>query len=211
MLIPHWLIGVAIFAGLAAVIGFAFRQGMRVKPDRDKDPDEWTTLCRWRPAVRLFWPFRLTVGPKAHGPRQRPGGRRIRSPQWRACGPGRSGNTRADAKTAASHPVRDRCSAHPRSAFGYDVLPVRSWSVQRVSGLAGESSLAETGARRADWRGRQPARRLAHEHHAATTSGVAPSRLLSLTHFLIQAASSASASAGVIDEAIRRTTVFCHN
>ena len=39
------------------------------------------------------------------------------------------------------------------------------------------------------------------EHHAATTSGVAPSRLLSLTHFLIQAASSASASAGVIDEA----------
>jgi hypothetical protein len=40
-----------------------------------------------------------------------------------------------------------------------------------------------------------------HEHHAATTSGVAPSRLLSPTHFLIQAASSASASAGVIDEA----------
>ena len=38
-------------------------------------------------------------------------------------------------------------------------------------------------------------------HDAATTSGVAPSRLLSLTHFLIQAASSASASAGVIDEA----------
>jgi hypothetical protein len=32
-----------------------------------------------------------------------------------------------------------------------------------------------------------------HEHQAATTSGVAPSRLLSLTHFLIQAASSASA------------------
>jgi len=42
MLIPHWLIGVAIFAGLAAFIGFTFRQGMRVKPDRDKDPDEWT-------------------------------------------------------------------------------------------------------------------------------------------------------------------------
>jgi hypothetical protein len=40
-----------------------------------------------------------------------------------------------------------------------------------------------------------------HEHQAATTSGVAPSRLLSLTHFLIQAASSASARAGVIDEA----------
>jgi hypothetical protein len=40
-----------------------------------------------------------------------------------------------------------------------------------------------------------------HEHQAATTSGVAPSRLLSLTHFLIQAASSASARAGVMDEA----------
>jgi hypothetical protein len=42
MLIPHWLIGVAIFAGLAAFIGFAFRQELRVKPDRDKDSDEWT-------------------------------------------------------------------------------------------------------------------------------------------------------------------------
>src|SRR5580658_9737226 len=40
-----------------------------------------------------------------------------------------------------------------------------------------------------------------HEQYAATTSGVAPSLLLSLTHFLIQAASSASARAGVILEA----------
>ena len=40
-----------------------------------------------------------------------------------------------------------------------------------------------------------------HEHHAATTSAVAPSFLLSLTHFLIQAASSASARAGVIEDA----------
>jgi hypothetical protein len=32
----------AIFAGLAAFIGFTFRQGMRVKPDRDKNHDEWT-------------------------------------------------------------------------------------------------------------------------------------------------------------------------
>ena len=52
--------------------------------------------------------------------------RRIRSPRWRACGPGRSGNTRADAETAAGHPVRDRCFAHPRTAFGYDLLLVRS-------------------------------------------------------------------------------------
>jgi len=27
---------------LAAFIGFAFRQGLKVKPDRSKDPDEWT-------------------------------------------------------------------------------------------------------------------------------------------------------------------------
>jgi hypothetical protein len=39
-----------------------------------------------------------------------------------------------------------------------------------------------------------------HEQYAATTSGVAPSLLLSLTHFLIQAASSASARAGVMTE-----------
>ena len=42
MLIPHWVIGLAIFAGLAAVIGFAFRQGMQVKPDRNKDHDDWS-------------------------------------------------------------------------------------------------------------------------------------------------------------------------
>jgi hypothetical protein len=41
MPIPHWLIGVGIFGGLAAFIGFAFRQGLKVKPDRNKDPDEW--------------------------------------------------------------------------------------------------------------------------------------------------------------------------
>jgi hypothetical protein len=40
-----------------------------------------------------------------------------------------------------------------------------------------------------------------HEHHAATTAGVAPSLLLSLAHFLIQAASSASARAGVMEDA----------
>jgi hypothetical protein len=42
MLIPHWLIGLAIFGALAAFIVFAFRQGLRVKPDRNKDPDEWS-------------------------------------------------------------------------------------------------------------------------------------------------------------------------
>jgi hypothetical protein len=42
MLIPHWAIGLAIFAGLTAFIGFAFRQGMQVKPDRNKNPDDWS-------------------------------------------------------------------------------------------------------------------------------------------------------------------------
>jgi hypothetical protein len=42
MLIPHWAIGFAIFAGLTAFIGFAFRQGMQVKPDRNKNPDDWS-------------------------------------------------------------------------------------------------------------------------------------------------------------------------
>jgi hypothetical protein len=42
MLIPHWAIGLAIFAGLAAFIGFAFRQGLQVKPDRNKDPNDWS-------------------------------------------------------------------------------------------------------------------------------------------------------------------------
>jgi hypothetical protein len=44
MAIPHWLISLAIFAGLGAFIAFAFRQGQRVKPDRNKDPDDWTRL-----------------------------------------------------------------------------------------------------------------------------------------------------------------------
>src|SRR5580700_4850295 len=44
MAIPHWLISLGIFAGLGAFIGFAFRQGQRVKPDRNKDPDDWTRL-----------------------------------------------------------------------------------------------------------------------------------------------------------------------
>jgi hypothetical protein len=42
MLIPHWLIGLAIFGGPAAFIGFAFGQGLKVKPDRNKDPNDWS-------------------------------------------------------------------------------------------------------------------------------------------------------------------------
>ena len=42
MVIPHWLISLGIFAVLGAFIAFAFRQGQKVKPDRDKDLDEWT-------------------------------------------------------------------------------------------------------------------------------------------------------------------------
>jgi hypothetical protein len=60
MLIPHWAIGLAIFAGLAAFIGFAFRQGLQVKPDRNKDPNDWSqygarrqTLIRRRTAAAI--------------------------------------------------------------------------------------------------------------------------------------------------------------
>jgi len=42
MAIPHWLTSLGIFALLGAFIAFAFRQGQKVKPDRDKVPDEWT-------------------------------------------------------------------------------------------------------------------------------------------------------------------------
>jgi hypothetical protein len=44
MAIPHWLISLGIFAVLGAFIAFAFRQGQRVKPDRNKDPNDWTRL-----------------------------------------------------------------------------------------------------------------------------------------------------------------------
>jgi hypothetical protein len=42
MVIPHWLIGLAMLVVICAFIAFAFRQGQKVKPDRDKDPNEWT-------------------------------------------------------------------------------------------------------------------------------------------------------------------------
>ena len=42
MVVPHWLISLGIFALLGAFIAFTFRQGLKVKPDRDKDHDEWT-------------------------------------------------------------------------------------------------------------------------------------------------------------------------
>jgi hypothetical protein len=39
---PHLLIGLAIFAGLASFIAFAFRQGQQVKPDADtKQGSHW--------------------------------------------------------------------------------------------------------------------------------------------------------------------------
>jgi hypothetical protein len=40
--IPHWLIGLGMLALVGGFVSFAFRQGQRVKPDRDKDPDAWT-------------------------------------------------------------------------------------------------------------------------------------------------------------------------
>jgi hypothetical protein len=44
MAIPHWLISLGIFALLGAFIAFAFRQGLKVKPDRNKDPDDWSRI-----------------------------------------------------------------------------------------------------------------------------------------------------------------------
>jgi hypothetical protein len=46
MLIPHWVIGLAILVGLAALVSYVFRQGMRVKPDRNKDYDDWSRTTR---------------------------------------------------------------------------------------------------------------------------------------------------------------------
>jgi hypothetical protein len=42
MAIPHWLISLVIFTLIGAFIAFAFRQGQKVKPDRNKDHDDWT-------------------------------------------------------------------------------------------------------------------------------------------------------------------------
>jgi hypothetical protein len=44
MAIPHWLIGLAILVAVGSVIAFAFHQGQRVAPDKDKDPDDWMRL-----------------------------------------------------------------------------------------------------------------------------------------------------------------------
>jgi hypothetical protein len=44
MAIPHWLIGLAILGVVGSFIVFAFRQGQRVTPDRDKNPDDWIRL-----------------------------------------------------------------------------------------------------------------------------------------------------------------------
>jgi hypothetical protein len=42
MPISHGLIGLAMLGGLAALICFAFGQSLKVKQDRNKDPDEWS-------------------------------------------------------------------------------------------------------------------------------------------------------------------------
>jgi len=41
MIIPHWLIGLAIFAVVGSFIVFAFHQGQKVKPDKNKRHDDW--------------------------------------------------------------------------------------------------------------------------------------------------------------------------
>lgn len=44
MAVPHWLIGLAILLVVGAFVAFAFRQGQKVKPDRNKDPDDWSRI-----------------------------------------------------------------------------------------------------------------------------------------------------------------------
>jgi len=41
MAVPHWLIGLAMLAVIGGFIAFAFRRGQQVKPDKDKNPDDW--------------------------------------------------------------------------------------------------------------------------------------------------------------------------
>ena len=37
---PNWIVPLLVFVALVGFIGFAFRQGMRVKPDKT-NPDNW--------------------------------------------------------------------------------------------------------------------------------------------------------------------------
>jgi hypothetical protein len=37
---PEWVVPLLAFIALAGFLGFAFRQGMKVKPDKD-NPDNW--------------------------------------------------------------------------------------------------------------------------------------------------------------------------
>ena len=37
---PEWVVPLLVFIALAGFIGFAFRQGMKVKPDKN-NPDNW--------------------------------------------------------------------------------------------------------------------------------------------------------------------------
>jgi hypothetical protein len=41
MAIPHWLIGLAMLLAAGAFVVFAFGQGQRVKPDKNKRVDDW--------------------------------------------------------------------------------------------------------------------------------------------------------------------------
>jgi hypothetical protein len=41
MIMPNWVGPLLVLCALAGFIGFAFRQGTKVKPDKD-NPDNWT-------------------------------------------------------------------------------------------------------------------------------------------------------------------------
>ena len=42
---PNWLLPLICFVGLAGFIGFAFRQGTKVKPDRDNRNNWQSTVA----------------------------------------------------------------------------------------------------------------------------------------------------------------------
>ena len=276
MLIPHWLIGVAIFAGLAAFIGFTFRQGLRVTRTATDPDDGRRRGSRRRKKSSPNCGYRR---PKVHGPGHRLEVDEYGSPRSGLAAVASSISRDAELRPAYLEVGDVHCSSVPllgmivfrsilkRSThfwlgwrefsradeLWFDRHSALAFCLSMIPRVTPEGMLfgkpdstfpdhALSGDRLAPKRfgeGGNPPVALSHriyfqpdslsqaatsagcdfsqaviervssddillfmhEHHAATTSGVAPSRLLSLTHFLIQAASSASASAGVIDEA----------
>jgi hypothetical protein len=39
---PNWVVPLLALCALVGFIGFAFRQGTKVRPDKDNNPDNWS-------------------------------------------------------------------------------------------------------------------------------------------------------------------------